>query len=353
MVRRPTTIAAGLWLALWLSVPGTAAADSVCEWGVSSVKVQANVSFADGGARITAEGRALLDEVAKCLEVVPPGTRVQVVGHSDNRGSEESRLRMSEKRAQSVARYLKKRGVPKDVLVISGVGHLEPLETNRTPAGRAQNRRVEIRNAQPASAKETNQANVAKPATVPPEPGAGGKPAVTGLVAGLASPVPADEKKNAGPPDRPGPSAKSAKPGKSDAKVAGREVEGPRENEFEPAPTAPDGKGWRMLDRYAHWGTLAGAVVVAGVGGLYALGARNDRNAMDEQVRGNRNWRILRDSARRKARIADGLWGVGLAAGAASAWLFYRYYRADRPPATQLGVAPLPGGAAATIQGRL
>ena len=68
----------------------------------------------------------------------------QVVGHTDSSGSETYNQALSERRADAVADYLQRRGVPGGSLTALGRGEMEPRESNDTAAGRALNRRVEI-----------------------------------------------------------------------------------------------------------------------------------------------------------------------------------------------------------------
>ncbi len=73
-----------------------------------------------------------------------PGTRVEVVGHTDNTGSAAYNQDLSERRAQAVAAILRNGGVSGGRLRPYGMGEDQPIASNLNPAGRAQNRRVEI-----------------------------------------------------------------------------------------------------------------------------------------------------------------------------------------------------------------
>jgi len=72
-------------------------------------------------------------------------TIVEVVGHTDSVGSDEVNNRISRQRAEAVANYLSNQGVQRERLEILGAGKRYPIADNSTDAGRAQNRRVEIR----------------------------------------------------------------------------------------------------------------------------------------------------------------------------------------------------------------
>ncbi len=71
-------------------------------------------------------------------------TTIRIVGHTDNIGSEAYNQRLSERRAEAVARYLERRGVAAHRIHTEGRGELEPRASNDTEAGRQLNRRVEI-----------------------------------------------------------------------------------------------------------------------------------------------------------------------------------------------------------------
>ncbi|MBD7920512.1 OmpA family lipoprotein [Xanthomonas sp. GW] len=72
-------------------------------------------------------------------------TMIEVVGHTDSIGSDAVNQRLSEQRAASVAAYLTAQGVQRERIETLGAGKKYPIADNSTEAGRAQNRRVEIR----------------------------------------------------------------------------------------------------------------------------------------------------------------------------------------------------------------
>ena len=90
------------------------------------------------------EMRGQLEEVAKVLNSYP-STVIGVFGHTDNVGSAEVNQRLSEQRAQAVAGTLQSFGVAPARMQPRGFGFTQPVASNDTPEGRAQNRRVEIR----------------------------------------------------------------------------------------------------------------------------------------------------------------------------------------------------------------
>ncbi|WP_310620496.1 OmpA family protein [Flexibacterium corallicola] len=71
-------------------------------------------------------------------------TRLNVVGHTDNTGSAQHNLELSQRRAQVVSAYLMNQGIAPQRLSSVGYGMTNPIASNNTAAGRAANRRVEI-----------------------------------------------------------------------------------------------------------------------------------------------------------------------------------------------------------------
>ena len=99
------------------------------------------VPFRSGRSTLTKDGMAALRAVAPCLE----RRRYIVGGHTDSRGSAIGNLILSQARAQAVVDFLVEQGVPADQLIPKGYGETRPVDTNRTEAGRARNRRIDFR----------------------------------------------------------------------------------------------------------------------------------------------------------------------------------------------------------------
>ena len=108
-----------------------------------TLNMPGNITFAIDSFDISADFYPVLDSVALVLAKFDK-TLVEVAGHTDNTGSDAYNQSLSQKRAGSVSAYLASREVRADRLVSVGAGELRPVSTNSTPAGRAQNRRVEI-----------------------------------------------------------------------------------------------------------------------------------------------------------------------------------------------------------------
>jgi OOP family OmpA-OmpF porin len=101
------------------------------------------VTFQTGKAILTPEAQEVLKDVAAQL-AASPDYRVQVSGHTDNTGSRATNRRLSLARAQAVEQFLEANGVSPAQLTSQGFGPDKPIASNRTAAGRAQNRRVEL-----------------------------------------------------------------------------------------------------------------------------------------------------------------------------------------------------------------
>lgn len=102
-----------------------------------------NLTFPTGSYAIKPEFYDVLNSVAIVLSEYDR-TTVNVDGHTDSVGKQAYNQSLSEQRARSVAGYLAAQGVDGRRFLVQGFGESRPLATNRTPAGRASNRRVEI-----------------------------------------------------------------------------------------------------------------------------------------------------------------------------------------------------------------
>jgi outer membrane protein OmpA-like peptidoglycan-associated protein len=102
------------------------------------------ITFAFNRFDVQPQFRPTLDQVAQTLAAYPQ-TLIDIYGHTDNVGSDAYNQTLSENRARSVADYLASRGVQSERMATRGFGESQPTADNATEAGRAQNRRVEIR----------------------------------------------------------------------------------------------------------------------------------------------------------------------------------------------------------------
>ncbi|MGB5275550.1 MAG: OmpA family protein [Gammaproteobacteria bacterium] len=102
-----------------------------------------NITFDTDKANIKTDFNKVLDSVALVLEEFDK-TVIAVAGHTDSTGSRDYNQQLSEKRARSVANYLKTHNIVEARFDVVGFGEDYPLADNTTPEGRAQNRRVEL-----------------------------------------------------------------------------------------------------------------------------------------------------------------------------------------------------------------
>ena len=131
--------------------PGTAAGTRVDSAGCPILFTEAKtpvvlrgVTFETGRSALKPDSYTILDIVAASL-VANPDIKIEIAGHTDNTGSLATNTRLSQARAESVRAYLARKGVAPERMVAKGYGPTQPVAPNTTPDGRAQNRRVELR----------------------------------------------------------------------------------------------------------------------------------------------------------------------------------------------------------------
>jgi OmpA-OmpF porin, OOP family len=110
----------------------------------SNIAIMDKVQFETGKADLKAVSHALLDEVAKMLKDNPQVEVISVEGHTDSTGSPEFNRKLSQQRAESVAKYLASKGVKSGRMEPKGFGPDRPIADNETDPGREANRRVEF-----------------------------------------------------------------------------------------------------------------------------------------------------------------------------------------------------------------
>jgi OmpA-OmpF porin, OOP family len=102
------------------------------------------VQFAFASDAIAADERGALRDAVETLKRYPQ-LRVEIAGHTDSRGSAVYNQGLSERRARAVLDYLANAGIERSRMTSRGYGQTAPIADNATDAGRAQNRRVELR----------------------------------------------------------------------------------------------------------------------------------------------------------------------------------------------------------------
>ena len=100
------------------------------------------MTFESGSATIVESSYPRLDRVVEYM-VHKPYARIRISGHTDNVGNARRNQRLSEDRAKAVRQYLVTKGIAAERIEAVGHGDAQPLASNDTEEGRAQNRRIE------------------------------------------------------------------------------------------------------------------------------------------------------------------------------------------------------------------
>jgi outer membrane protein OmpA-like peptidoglycan-associated protein len=108
------------------------------------LNIPSGITFAYDSADVQPQFKRTLDQVAETLAQYNQ-TYIDVYGHTDSTGSDAYNQTLSERRATSVADYLAGRGVQPARIGTRGFGETQPIASNDTDAGRAANRRVEVK----------------------------------------------------------------------------------------------------------------------------------------------------------------------------------------------------------------
>ena len=107
------------------------------------VTFDSGILFTTGKSDLNASSKSALLKFATSLKETPE-TDITIYGHTDNKGSHDLNLKLSNDRAASVSSFLNTNGIQKERMTTEGKAFDEPVADNATEAGRAQNRRVEI-----------------------------------------------------------------------------------------------------------------------------------------------------------------------------------------------------------------
>ncbi len=105
------------------------------------VSLDSDILFAFGSAELSPSA---VSRIADLVADLPPGIAVSVIGHTDDVGTDADNLALSRQRAETVAGAVAA-ARPDLVLDVEGRGESDPVQSNRDPEGREQNRRVELR----------------------------------------------------------------------------------------------------------------------------------------------------------------------------------------------------------------
>ena len=107
------------------------------------IEFKEKVLFGYDRSDLSASAQANLDKLTNVLQKYPD-TDIEVIGHTDDKGTDQYNQALSERRASSVATYLRSKGISSSRVTTKGMGESDPKVSNDTDAGRAENRRVEF-----------------------------------------------------------------------------------------------------------------------------------------------------------------------------------------------------------------
>jgi OmpA-OmpF porin, OOP family len=138
------------------------------------IEIKQKILFKHNRWDISSQSFPLMDEVVQALKD-NPSIHVRVEGHTDSRGKDSYNLKLSQRRTDSVVRYLVDRGIDASRLQAVGYGETRPIADNKTRAGRETNRRVEFiipqqPQAPPPPPQGQPQPPSPQPAPPPPSP---------------------------------------------------------------------------------------------------------------------------------------------------------------------------------------
>ena len=111
----------------------------------TEIVLRRQISFATGSDEILPNSEPLLLEIADALLRNPAIQLVEIQGHTDNRGQPQLNMNLSQRRAESVRRWLVEHGVESERLTAKGYGATRPVAPNITAYNRSRNRRVQFK----------------------------------------------------------------------------------------------------------------------------------------------------------------------------------------------------------------
>jgi len=110
----------------------------------STIVISDKIQFEVNSADLKQVSLPLLDEVVTVMKANPQIEQVQIEGHTDTTGAADYNTTLSQKRAESVMKYVSSKGIPAGRLTAKGFGPERPIAANDTPDGQEMNRRVEF-----------------------------------------------------------------------------------------------------------------------------------------------------------------------------------------------------------------
>jgi outer membrane protein OmpA-like peptidoglycan-associated protein len=119
--------------------------ESLAELKGDKIEIMQTVQFETGKATILSKSFSLLEQVTSVVAANPGIKQVLIGGHTDDVGSDDFNLELSQKRAESVRQFLIDQGISPSRLVAKGFGETQPLLPNTSSRNRSNNRRVEFK----------------------------------------------------------------------------------------------------------------------------------------------------------------------------------------------------------------
>ena len=115
--------------------------DSIC---IGASLTLNNISFETDSYKLLPKSKPELEYVYRFL-TLQPEVSIEIVGHTDNIGTHEHNIKLSENRAKEVSNYLIAKGIKAERITCIGMGETQPIAENDTEEGRAKNRRTELK----------------------------------------------------------------------------------------------------------------------------------------------------------------------------------------------------------------
>ncbi|MDB5549090.1 MAG: hypothetical protein JWP21_2537 [Tardiphaga sp.] len=134
------------WVAkaeLSVKPPASPVDSTVCQQLFNDLLSKARIRFEPTKAAIDPDSAGLLDRLIQTAQRCP-GANIDIIGHTDGDGTSEADQMLSQQRAEAVAEYLTRSGLPARRFSAIGLGSSQPVADNDSEAGRAQNRRIEF-----------------------------------------------------------------------------------------------------------------------------------------------------------------------------------------------------------------
>lgn len=125
--------------------PGKSGCPKIVRFVGKEIVILQQVQFTTGTAKLTGNSDEILSEVASVLKERTEILKLEVQGHTDNKGNKAANKNLSQRRADAVMKVIVDKGVAKERLTAKGYGQEEPIADNATEEGRSNNRRVQFK----------------------------------------------------------------------------------------------------------------------------------------------------------------------------------------------------------------